>query len=381
MKKATILSSLVAAVFLGGCCGGEQRDGMPELLPASSFETMVDGKAVSLYTLVNDSGTSVQITNFGARIVDLWVESADGTFKDVVMGFEDIASYLDASDRYNGPVVGRFGNRVGKGRFSLDGRQYQLSVNDGDNHLHGGDKGFGEQVWRVGKVGPDVVSMSYVSPDGEAGYPGNLTITVTYTLTADNALRIDYVATTDAPTIVNPTSHSYFNLHGTNASSTNSHVMEIFASAFTPTDAGLIPTGEIAPVEGTPLDFRTPTPIGSRIDADSEPLRFAGGYDHNWVLEKSGSAAPELAARVWEPSTGIVMDVLTDQPGLQFYSGNFMTGDEVGKRGNVNNHRSGIALETQNFPDAPNHAGFPSAVLRPGETYTHTCVYKFSIRK
>jgi len=382
MKKTFLLFSTLAAAALMCACGGGQKQavGAPKLFEAAAFDTVVGGRAVSLYTLTNTAGMSVQLTNYGARMVSVWVPAKDGTFKDVAMGFESIAAYLGATDRFNGPVAGRYGNRIAAGRFTLDGVEYTLPLNDGENHLHGGPQGFSEQIWTVGEVTPTTVEMSYASPDGEAGYPGNLALKVKYTLTDDNALRLDYEATTDAPTVVNPTSHTYFNLHGTTSQPTATHVMEIFASNFTPTDAGLIPTGEIAPVEGTPLDFRTATPIGQRIDADFEPLRFAGGYDHNWVLDKSGAGGPELAARVWEPATGVVMEVLTDQPGMQFYSGNFMKNDERGKHGDTSAYRGGIALETQNFPDAPNHENFPSAVLRPGETYTQTCIYRFSVK-
>ena len=258
-----------------------------------------------------------------------------------------------------------------------------MTINDGENHLHGGSGGFWSKVWQGRSVinadSSESVVLTYQSPDGEEGYPGNLSITVTYTLTNENQLVIGYEATTDAPTVINPTSHSYFNLHGTTAQSTNSHVLQINAGSFTPTDAGLIPTGEIASVEGTPLDFRQPTPIGERIEADFEPMKLAKGYDHNWVLDKTGSAFSE-AAVVYEPATGIVMTVTTDQPGMQFYSGNFMDGKDTGKRGDKHNFRTGVAFETQNFPDAPNHPNFPNPVLRPGETYMQTCIYAFGTK-
>ncbi len=376
MKNLFLFAAV--ALLAAGCC--DRQAGAPQLFDAAAFQAGVGGKQTSLYTLQNANGMAVQVTNYGARIVDVWVPAIDGSFKDVVMGFETIDGYLNAKDINNGPVVGRFGNRIGKGRFSLDGVDYQLTINNGENHLHGGKGGFSSRVWDAVQQG-NTVTMSYLSPDGEDGYPGNLAIRVAYTLTDSNELVIQYAATTDAPTILNPTSHSYFNLHGTNDASTDSHVLAIYADSFTPTDAGLIPTGEIASVEGTPLDFRTPTPIGERIGSDFEPIVFGGGYDHNWILtKKHAPGAVELAAEVYEPATGITMDVLTDQPGMQFYSGNFMNGTEQGKRGNMNNYRTGIALETQNYPDAPNHPDFPSAVLRPGETYTQTCIYKFGVR-
>ncbi len=382
MKKLLV----IGAAALMAACGGQKEPAAPQLFDEQNFATELNGKPIGLFTLKNENGMAVQLTNYGARIVDLWVPDKDGGFQDVVMGFETGDAYLNATDINNGPVVGRYGNRIGKGQFTLDGKDYQLTINDGENHLHGGTNGFGGKVWDAKMVkdadGNDVVEMSYVSADGEEGYPGNLNITVSYTLTPKNELVINYKATTDsAATILNPTSHSYFNLHGTNEFSTNSHIMMINADSFTPTDKGLIPTGEIVAVEGTPLDFRTPTAIGDRVDADFEAIKFGGGYDHNWVLNKPEAGAVSLAAEVYEPRTGIVMKVLTDQPGMQFYSGNFMNGKETGKRGNVNNYRSGIALETQNFPDAINHENFPSPILRAGETYNHVCVYAFEVRK
>lgn len=305
---------------------------------------------------------------------------------DVVWGFEKIGDYIASPDNYCGPIVGRYGNRIGKGRFTLDGREYRLTINNGENHLHGGSGGFECRVWEAKEFtspeGDPALDLSYRSPDGEEGYPGNLDITVTYTLTRNNELKIDYSATTDAPTVLNPTSHVYYNLHGTTARSTDSHLLTIHASRFTPTDAGLIPTGELLEVEGTPLDFRTPRTIGERIDDRSyEPLRFGNGYDHNWVLDNYRPHEIAPAAELYEPATGIRMRILTDQPGLQFYAGQGMDGRETGKRGDRHAFRTGIALETQNFPDAPNHPNFPSAVLRPGEVYSQHTVYAFETDK
>lgn len=382
MKKLFVLSTLVLMIW-SACTQTPQQNG-PVALPASAFDTVLNGDSVTLYTLTNDSGMMVQLTNYGARIVALWVPDAAGDFKDVVLGYESIAEYLSSTDHFCGPIVGRYGNRINKGNFTLDGKTYQLTINDGANHLHGGTHGFWDKVWKARPVnsttGEPAVEMSYLSADGEEGYPGNLTITVTYTLTQNNALKIEYQATADSTTILNPTSHSYFNLHGTTSGSTNTHLLTLHADRFTPTDAGLIPTGELDSVAGTPMDFTQATPIGERIDADFEPMKLAKGYDHNWVLNKAGKEL-SLAAEVYEPSTGIVMRIETDQPAIQFYSGNFMDGSQIGKRGEPHNYRTGIALETQNYPDAPNHENFPSAVLRPGETYTQTCIYAFSIRK
>lgn len=376
---------LTASVLLGSCTNDPGGNGV-ELLDDEAFRTEIDGRQTGLYTLCNDNGMTVQITNYGARIVALWVPSADGVFRDVVWGFEKIGDYIASTDNYCGPIVGRYGNRIGKGRFTLDGREYRLSINNGENHLHGGSGGFECRVWKAEEFtspeGDPALALSYRSPDGEEGYPGNLDITVTYTLTRNNELKIDYSATTDAPTVLNPTSHVYYNLHGTTARSTDSHLLTIHASRFTPTDAGLIPTGELLEVEGTPLDFRTPHTIGERIDDRSyEPLRFGNGYDHNWVLDNYRPHEIAPAAELYEPATGIRMRILTDQPGLQFYAGQGMDGRETGKRGDRHAFRTGIALETQNFPDAPNHPNFPSAVLRPGEVYSQHTVYAFETDK
>lgn len=376
---------LTASVLLGSCTNDPGGNGV-ELLDDEAFRTEIDGRQTGLYTLCNDNGMTVQITNYGARIVALWVPSADGVFRDVVWGFEKIGDYIASTDNYCGPIVGRYGNRIGKGRFTLDGREYRLSINNGENHLHGGSGGFECRVWKAEEFtspeGDPALALSYRSPDGEEGYPGNLDITVTYTLTRNNELKIDYSATTDAPTVLNPTSHVYYNLHGTTARSTDSHLLTIHASRFTPTDAGLIPTGELLEVESTPLDFRTSRTIGERIDDRSyEPLRFGNGYDHNWVLDNYRPHEIAPAAELYEPATGIRMRILTDQPGLQFYAGQGMDGRETGKRGDRHAFRTGIALETQNFPDAPNHPNFPSAVLRPGEVYSQHTVYAFETDK
>lgn len=391
MKIKKIFVSTILCVLMGAMygvvvsgCAHKVEPQKPELFPASNFDTILHGLQVSLYTLTNQNGMAVQVTNYGARIVDLWVPSKNGDFKDVVWGYSNIKDYLNSPDVYSGPVVGRYGNRIAKGRFVLDGEQYQLTINDGQNHIHGGSNGLWNRIWSARQYtnddGEEAVEMTYFSPDGEEGYPGNMNIKVTYTVGNENTLRIGYEATSDATTIVNLTSHSYFNLHGTSAKSTNSHILTLNADSFTPTDAELIPTGDITRVENTPLDFRQPTAIGERIEADYEPLHFAKGYDHNWILNKTSNEI-SLAASLYEPETGIVMNVLTDQPAIQFYSGNFMNGTETGKRGDKHNYRTGVALETQNYPDAPNHSNFPSAVLKPGETYKHVCIYEFGVQK
>ncbi len=374
MKKVTVILSLVFILF--SC----QKKSVLELNP-EHFVTSIEGKETALYTLKNENGLVAQFTNYGARLVALWVPDAKGHFQDVTWGFSTIDDYLNSTDIYCGPVVGRYGNRINRGRFVLNDTLFQLTLNDNGNHLHGGTGGFESKVWDAEMVkvgGKDVLKMSYFSEDGEEGYPGNLTIEVYYSLTADNALRIEYSAATDAPTIINPTSHAYFNLAGTSDVTILEHVLKINASTFTPTDEGLIPTGEIRSVEGTPLDFREATPIGKRINESYQALIFGKGYDHNFILDKKKDELGE-AAVISSPQTGIEMTVITDQPALQFYSGNFMDGSVSGKNDDVHNFRTGFALEAQNYPDAPNHSHFPSAVLNPGETYTQTTIYKFSV--
>jgi len=355
-----------------------------QIFPQSNFDTIVNNKKVSIYTLKNANGMTAQVTNYGARLVDLSVPDKDGNFQDVVWGFEKISGYLNATDLFAGPIVGRYGNRIGKGQFTIDGKPYQLTLNNNGNHLHGGLDGFYKKVWDARSFkndkGEEALELSYLSPAGEEGYPGNLKIKVIYAITASNELTINYEASTDAATIINPTSHVYFNLHGNSAQSSNSHILTLFADKYTPTDSLLIPTGEIATVENTPLDFRKPTAVGERIKADFVALKYGKGYDHNFVLNKKAGEVT-LAAEVLEPATGIIMKVSTDQPAIQFYSGNFMDGKDTGKRGDKHNYRTGIALEAQNYPDAPNHANFPTAILKPGATYKQTTIYAFEVKK
>jgi len=352
-------------------------------IPATNFQTQVDGKSTNLFTLKNKNGMVVQITNYGARVVSLWVPDRKGDFQDVVWGFETIDEYLNASDIYCGPIVGRYGNRINKGQFVLNDKQYQLTINNNENHLHGGTNGFYSKVWDAKALkieGNDALELTYFSNDGEEGYPGNLTIKVTYILTKDNSLKLQYSATTDKTTIINPTSHCYFNLSGTSKNTILKHVLSINAQQFTPTNAALIPTGELRNLKGTPLDFNTPTAIGDRIDSKYEQLLFGKGYDHNFIINKP-MGRYEKIAEIYSPESGVLMMVSSDQPGVQFYSGNFMKGNLIGKRGDDHNYRTGFALETQNFPDAPNHPNFPSAVLEPKQTYTQTTSYTFGVVK
>jgi len=320
----------------------------------------------------------VAIASFGGIIQKLTAADGQGRYEDVVLGFDSVDRYQD-DHPYFGALIGRFGNRIAAGRFSLDGHDYALACNDGKNHLHGGLRGFDKVEWHARRVSGDLGQsfvLTYVSADGEEGYPGELNVSVTYTLTDDDDLQIEYSAETTKPTPVNLTSHPYFNLAGSGDSSIRDHELQVNAACFTPVDRSLVPTGAIQAVVDTPMDFRKPKPIGEHIDSDFEQLQFAGGYDHNWVLD-SASGGPELAARVVHPPTGRVMEVFTTEPGLQFYTGNSLDGI-IGKGGASYGPRSGFCLETQHFPDSPNQPGFPSTILRPGELYESTTIYRFS---
>jgi aldose 1-epimerase len=341
---------------------------------------MADGTPVDLYTLTNANGVEIKLSNYGGIVVSLMVPDRNGAFEDVVLGFDTLEDYVEKSP-YFGCIAGRYANRIAKGRFTLDGVEYTLAQNDGENHLHGGIKGFDKVVWGAEEVkGDDAVGLelTYLSKDGEEGYPGNLSVKVVYSLTDDDELRIEYFATTDGATVVNLTNHSYFDLAGGVSGDILDHELTIHADRFTPIDETLIPTGELRSVQGTPMDFSQAVAIGARIEQDDEQLIFGNGYDHNWVLDKpAGSLA--LAARVHEPTTGRVLEVYTTEPGIQFYAGNFLDGSITGKEGRVYERRSGFCLETQHFPDSPNQPGFPSTVLRSGEEYAQTTTYKFSV--
>lgn len=365
-------------MLLTACCN-QPAEPTLSLLDASAFTRTVDGKPVTLYTLRNGDLT-MQVTNFGARVVSLWTPDRTGAFEDVVLGYENLDRYLDnRGERFLGAALGRYANRIAEGRFTLDGKEYTLPLNDKGRTLHGGVKGFDSVVWDVESSNDTTIVFRYRSADGEEGFPGNLDVEMSYTLTPSNEFRIDYRAETDAPTVVNLSHHSFFNLKGEGNGTILDNELWIKAAATTPVDANLIPTGEIAPVEGTPFDFRTATAIGARIGVENEQLKNGGGYDHNWVLSREGEGV-ELVASLYDPTTGRVMEVLTDQPGLQFYSGNFFDGKSLGKYGRPQSYRESVALETQHFPDSPNHPDFPTTRLDPGETYTHTCIYRFSAR-
>ena len=343
------------------------------------FGKLPDGTAVESFTLRNARGMEVRAITYGAIIVSLRVPDRAGKFDDVVLGHDDLAGYL-AKPSYFGAVVGRYGNRIAKGRFTLDGKTYTLATNNGPNHLHGGVKGFDKVVWKgePASAGGASVTFSYTSRDGEEGYPGTLSARVTYTLTDKDELRFQYAATTDKATPVNLTQHSYFNLAGAGHDILG-HELTIDADRFTPVDATLIPTGKLAPVSGTPFDFRKPTAIGARIGQDDEQLRFGGGYDHNYVLNRTGDGLVH-AVRLVDPSSGRTLDIQTTEPGVQFYSGNFLDGTVKGKGGVVYAHRSGLCLETQHFPDSPNQPAFPSTIVRPGKEYRSETVLTFGVR-
>ena len=382
MAMRYILSTLALAFALPTMASAAEPAKKAEPgVTETAFGTLDDGGKVTLYTLTNASGAEAKIINYGAIVVSLKVPDRQGKPRDVVLGYDDLAGYVKDRDFF-GATVGRYGNRIAAGKFSLDGKTYQLDVNNGPNHLHGGAQGFYKKLWKgeavKSKLGPGV-KLTYVSKDGEQGYPGTVTLTVTFTLTGKNGLRIDYLGTTDKPTILNPTHHGYFNLSGDPTHTILDEELTIAADKTTPVDAGLIPTGKLAPVAGTPMDFRKATKIGARIDAKDEQLGFGKGYDHNWVLRNPGKKVRKVA-ELYDPTSGIVMSILTDQPGLQFYSGNFLNGTIRGKNGVAYQHRTAVVLEAQVFPDAPNHPKFPSAVLRPGQRYHQTTIYQFSTR-
>ena len=380
--KSTVGGWSIILAWSAACARGAPRP--------QPFGMTHRGEAVSLYTLKNAHGMQAKVLDYGGIIVSLRVPDRNGRLDDVVLGFDSLGDYERGSP-YFGAIIGRYGNRIARGRFTLDGRTYTLATNNGPNHLHGGVRGFDKVVWTAAQFerGDSVgLVLNYTSPDGEEGYPGTLRATVTYTLTDKNEFIFDYQATTDRPTPVNLTQHSYFNLAGDGKGDILGHVVRLNADRFTPVDSTLIPTGEIKSVAGTPFDFRTSTAIGARIDRNDEQLRYGRGYDHNFVLNKGGRGGKggiegdvTLAAHVYEPTTGRVMEISTTEPGLQFYSGNFLDSTLRGKQGVVYGRRSGFAMETQHFPDSPNHANFPSTILRPGATFRSRTVFAFGVAR
>lgn len=385
-KRLLILISLFEIIILIGCQSTSDQSDQEKTdklsIQSESFGKTQQGEAVDLYTLTNANGTEAKITNYGGIVVSLKVPDKNGKIEDVVLGFDSLSGYLQGHPFF-GAIVGRYGNRIAKGKFTLDGQEYTLATNNGPNHLHGGIEGFDKKVWKAEEVKTDSAAglrLTYQSQDMEEGYPGTLDVEVVYTLRNDDALAIDYKATTDKKTIVNLTNHSYFNLTGNAKRDILDHVVMINASHFIPVDSTLIPLGEIRSVEGTPFDFEQPTRVGERIDhTDNRQIAFGGGYDHCWVLDKEGKGI-NLAATVYEPESGRFMEVLTTEPGVQFYTGNFLDGSLTGKGGVAYKKRYGLCLETEHYPDTPNQPDFPSVELNPGETYQTTTVYKFSVK-
>ncbi|MDN5201903.1 aldose epimerase family protein [Fulvivirgaceae bacterium BMA10] len=362
------------------CLSCENTKDTMKLIDKEAFQTTIDGKAVTLFNLENDKGAVAQITNFGGRVINLWVPDKDGNMGDVVLGYNSIQDYLNSNEVYHGSLIGRYANRIGKGKFILDSVEYTLATNNGANHLHGGNKGFHNVVWDARQIDAQSLELTYLSKDMEEGYPGNLNIKVIYHLSNDNELKTEYWATTDKKTIVNLTQHCFFNLKGEGNGTINDHVLQINADHYTPVDEGLIPTGEIASVTGTPMDFREPISIGARVDDDFQQLKLGLGYDHNWVLNQNSSGL-NFAAKVTEPASGRVLEVYTNEPGIQFYGGNFMDGSDTGKSNRKYDYRTSFCLETQHFPDSPNKDNFPSPVLNPGEEYYSICIYRFDTVK
>jgi aldose 1-epimerase len=380
MKLERRLSTFLLAVLLLISCAAFA---LAQTVTKQSFGKTADGQNIDIYTLRNAHGVEAKITNYGGILVSLKVPDRNGKFDDVVLGFNDLDSYLTKNNPYFGAIIGRYGNRIAKGRFKLNGVEYKLAVNNGENHLHGGVKGFDKVVWTghetQTKAGPAVV-LNYLSKDGEEGYPGNLRVTVVYTLTSEDELKIDYSATTDKDTVTNLTHHSYFNLAGEGNGDILNHIVTINADRFVPTDAGSIPTGELRSVAGTPFDFLKPTAIGARINQDDEQLKLGNGYDHTWVIN-GRAGTMRLAATAYEATSGRVMQVWTTEPGVQFYTGNFLDGTLTGKSGKVYARRNGFCFETQHFPDSPNQPSFPTTTLRKGQTYKSTTIYRFSSRR
>ena len=383
MKK-TVLSLCVALGAMFSSCQSSQEVKTLSGLNPKDFETVVDGDSTALYVLTNKNGMEVCVTNFGARIVSVMVPDVKGQLQDVVLGFDSIGQYIRIPSDF-GAAIGRYANRINKGQISVGGETIQLPVNNYGHCLHGGPQGWQYKVFKATPIGTSGLKLTLVSPDGDLNFPGNVTVSVTYRLTDDNAIDIQYEGTTDKETILNMTNHSYFNLNGDASTPITDDTLFINADAFTPVDSTFMTTGEITSVAETPFDFTTPTPIGARIDMeDNEQLANGHGYDHNWVLRESNDITT-VAAKVVSPVTGIVLEVLTDQPGIQIYTGNFLDGTVTGKKGVVYNRRAAICLETQVYPDSPNKSlvnpSWPSPYLKPGETYTHHTIFRFSVNK
>ncbi|WP_235918496.1 aldose epimerase family protein [Sediminibacterium soli] len=384
MKKFFAIPFAAGAFLLSNCSNPPAAGTTPAADTASvkkAYQQTIGGKPVSLYFLTNASGAQVAITNYGGRVVSLVVPDKNGKPTDVVLGYDSLSHYLSKPEAYFGALIGRYGNRIADARFALDGTTYRLAANNGKNSLHGGPKGFHNQVWEAVQAGPGTLSLQYVSKDGEEGYPGTLTVKVSYTLTDNNELKIDYQAETDKKTVVNLTNHAYFNLNGQGDSTITDHLLNIMASKYSAVDSTLIPTGAPVDVAATPFDFRKAKPIGQDIGADNVQIKNGLGYDHNFVLDRVDAVSSVQAAHVQSVKTGISMEVFTTEPAIQFYSGNFLDGTLVGKQQKKYGHRSAFCLETQHFPDSPNQPAFPSTVLEPGKQYRSTTTYRFGVVK
>lgn len=392
MKNIQIAAVAALALFQFNCKDAKKEntvskettenvsDSVQTVLENKNFDTIIDGKKVSLYWIEN-KGIKAAFTNYGGRLVGLWVNDKNGKQTDVVVGMNSAKGFKTSTEPYFGATIGRVGNRIGKGKFTLEGKQYQVPLNNGKNALHGGVKGFQDVVWNAEKTNENTLVFTYVSPDGEQGFPGNLSVKVTYTLTDDNSVKMEYEATTDKTTIVNLTNHAFFNLNGEGSGTILNHELQIYANEFTPVDEGLIPSGELKPVKNTVFDFTSKHTIGERIETKDEQLRFGKGYDHNYALNGTKKNGLNHAATISGDKTGITMDIYTQEPGLQFYSGNFMQSKNTFKSGAKDDFRTAFALETQHFPDAVNQPKFAPIVLKAGEKYHTVSYYQFSVKK
>lgn len=381
MNLKTYLGMVATVVALLTACQSPNQEAAQSSavnLVADSFKTTIDSKAVALYTLTNSKHAEAKFTNYGGRLVSLLIPNKEGKLVDVVVGLNSVKAYENATEPYFGATIGRYGNRIAKGKFKIDAQAYTLFTNNGPNTLHGGKKGFQYVVWDAKQLDQHTLELSYFSKDMEEGFPGNLKVKVTYTLTDDNELKMEYEATTDKNTVVNLTNHAFFNLNGEGSGDILKHSLQIFGSSYLPVDSTLIPTGKIEKVVGTPFDFTNPALIGARINDQNAQLAFGKGYDHNYVLDKTKAMGMYHAAAVKGDQSGIVMDVYTQEPGLQFYSGNFMQSKNTFKSGHKDDFRTAFCLETQHFPDSPNQTNFPTVLLKPGELYKTSSIYKFS---
>lgn len=378
MKKTKWIMAGALLALVTSCNTTAPTSELKSGLTPDAFKTVVQGDTTALYVLTNKAGMEVCITNYGGRVVSIMVPDREGKMHDVVLGFDSIADYVNVEGNNFGALIGRYGNRIEQGKFTLDGKTFQLPQNNYGHSLHGGPEGFYTRMWQARQTDPQTLELTHHSPDGFAGYPGNLNVKVIYKVTDDNSLDISYEATTDAPTIVNLTNHSYFNL-GDHSDNILEHEVMIAADSITPIDSTFMTHGTMMAVEGTPFDFRQPKTVGRDIEADNEQLRNGKGYDHNYVLTTCGDIS-KVSASIYNPLTGILLEVLTDEPGLQFYVGNFLDGKVKGKHGVAYPHRGAICMETQHYPNSPNQPGYPTTVLRPGEKYTSHCIYRFSVK-